>query len=209
MEKFSKHDGIAVPLPRTNVNTDDIIPARHLKSILRTGFGEFLFANWRYIEGGHAADPAFVLNRPEFAGASILVAGENFGCGSSREHATWALREYGFRCVIAPSFADIFYNNCFNSDILPIKLDEAEVDELVKILETDAPPRLHIDLSADTVTAGSGVTYRFDLEPFRKSAVLAGLDNIGWSLSHQDEIKAYEERRSREAPWLFPDRPAE
>ncbi|QPP08816.1 3-isopropylmalate dehydratase small subunit [Streptomyces bathyalis] len=203
MEKFITHDGIAVPLARTNVNTDDIIPARFLKSVRRTGFGISLFANWRYLEDGSTPDPNFVLNQPGYEDASILVAGENFGCGSSREHAPWALREYGFRCIIAPGFADIFHNNCFNSSILPIVLASSEVDALLGSLEPGAST-LHIDLPEQSVTTGDGSTFRFEIDPFKKNSVMEGLDNIGWSLSHKDEILAYEKRRRQEVPWLFP-----
>lgn len=206
MEKFVRHDGVAVPLARTNVNTDDIIPARFLKSIRRTGFADHLFANWRYREDGRTLRPEFPLNRPGYEDASILVAGENFGCGSSREHAPWSLREYGIRCIIAPSFADIFHSNCFNSDILPISLEQAAVQTLFEILKDGTGARLHIDLPAQTVTTTDRQTFRFGIDPFRKSAMLEGLDNIQWSLSHQDEIDAYEKRRGSEAPWLFPER---
>ncbi len=205
MVKFITHEGTAVPLVRTNVNTDDIIPARFLKSIRRTGFGVSLFANWRYLEDGHTPNPEFVLNQPGYEDASILVSGENFGCGSSREHAPWALREYGFLSVIAPSFADIFHNNCFNSNILPIALAASEVDALVTSLESDAS-RLLIDLPAQSVTTADGQKFHFEIDPFKKNAVMEGLDNIGWSLSHKDDILAYEQRRSQEAPWLFPVR---
>jgi 3-isopropylmalate/(R)-2-methylmalate dehydratase small subunit len=201
--KFITHEGIAAPLVRTNVNTDDIIPARFLKSIRRTGFGKSLFANWRYLEDGHTPDPAFVLNQPGYENASILVSGENFGCGSSREHAPWALREYGFVSVIAPSFADIFHNNCFNSGILPIALEASEVETLLKSL-VEGASRLLVDLPAQSVTTRDGHVFRFDIDPFKKNAAMEGLDNIGWSLSHKDDILAYERRRSQEAPWLFP-----
>lgn len=202
MEKFITHTGIAAPLARTNVNTDDIIPARFLKSVRRTGFGEHLFANWRYLRDGHTPDPGFPLNQPAHAGASILVAGENFGCGSSREHAPWALREFGFRCVIAPSFADIFHNNCFNSSILPVTLEPAVVESLFRTLDEDTPTELRIDLPAQSVSSG-GDHHAFEIDDFKKTVLLEGLDNIGWSLKHRAEILRYEERRRREAPWLF------
>ncbi|MEU2764731.1 3-isopropylmalate dehydratase small subunit [Streptomyces sp. NPDC006906] len=205
MEKFVRHDGVTVPMARTNVNTDDIIPARFLKSIRRTGFAEHLFANWRYLEDGRTLHPKFALNRPGYEDASILLAGENFGCGSSREHAPWALREYGFRCIIAPSFADIFYSNCFNSNILPVALEPVAVETLFKILSAGAGARLRIDLPAQSVATADGQLFRFEIDPFRKSAMLEGLDNIEWTLSHQDEILAYESRRRHETPWLFPE----
>ncbi|MFE7437617.1 3-isopropylmalate dehydratase small subunit [Streptomyces tendae] len=203
MEKFVTHDGVALPLMRSHVNTDDIIPARFLKSVRRTGFADALFANWRYLEDGRTPDPGFPLNRPGYEGASILVAGENFGCGSSREHAPWALREYGFLCVIAPSFADIFHGNCFNSGIVPITLEPPEIEELVGFLE-DRPSSVHVDLPAQSLTTAGGHHFRFCIDPFRKQALAKGLDNIGWTLGHQDQISAYEQRRRQEAPWLFP-----
>lgn len=204
MEKFITHDGTAVPLMRSNVNTDDIVPARFLKSISRTGFGRHLFGNWRYLEDGTTSDPDFPLNAPRYQGASVLVAGENFGCGSSREHAPWSLREFGFRCVVAPGFADIFHNNCFNSSILPVSLEAAEVEAIAEGLAEGASPTLHIDLPAQTVATADGRTYRFKIDPFKKNSLMEGLDNIGWTLSHQDQVHAYEERRRQEAPWLFP-----
>lgn len=205
MEPFTIHSGLVVPLDRTNVNTDEIIPARFLKSIKRTGFGSALFANWRLQSDG-SPNPDFVLNQPRYQGASILLAGDNFGCGSSREHAPWAIREYGFRCIIAPSFANIFYNNCFNNGILPVSIDEATVREL--IAETDATQgyTLNVDLAAQTVTTPNGRVLSFEIDQFRKQALLQGLDNIGWTLSHADEIAAYEARRRQEAPWLFASR---
>ncbi len=203
MEPFTKQHGLVAPLDRTNVNTDEITPARFLKTIKRTGFADALFANWRFAEDGRTPNPDFVLNQPRYQGASILLAGDNFGCGSSREHAPWAIREYGFRCVIAPSFADIFYNNCFNNGILPVTLGEGTVQELMA--ETVATPgyTLSVDLAAQTVTTPKGRVLRFEIDQFRKQALLQGLDNIGWTLSHGDEIAAYEARRRQEAPWLF------
>ncbi len=203
MEPFTLYTGLVMPLDRTNVNTDEITPARFLKTIKRTGFGEALFANWRYIGDGRTPNPDFVLNQPRYEHASILIAGDNFGCGSSREHAPWAIREYGFRCVIAPSFADIFYNNCFNSGVLPLTLDEAIVHELVAEVEAQEGYTLTVDLDAQTVTTPNQRVLHFDIDHFRKEALLKGLDNIGWTLSHADEIVAYEQRRKQEAPWLF------
>ncbi len=204
MEPFTTLTGLVAPLDRTNVNTDEITPARFLKSIRRTGFARALFANWRYIGGDdHTPDPNFVLNQPRYQGASILLTGDNFGCGSSREHAPWAIREYGFRCIIAPSFADIFYNNCFNNGILPVTLDETTVAELfAEVAETEGYS-LTVDLEAQTITTPLGRAIHFDIDGFRKSSLLQGLDNIGWTLSHSDEIAAYEERRKKEAPWVF------
>ena len=202
MEPFTTLMGMVAPLDRTNVNTDEIIPARFLKTIKRTGFEDTLLANWRF-SNDNTLEPDFVLNQPRYQGVSILLAGDNFGCGSSREHAPWALHDYGFRCLIAPSFADIFYNNCFNNSILPITLDEAIVEELMAEVEAQEGYSLHIDLSAQTVTPPSQRVLHFEIDRFRKEALLNGLDNIGWTLSHNDEIAVYEDRRKQEAPWLF------
>ena len=203
MEPFTTLTGLVAPLDRTNVNTDEITPARFLKTIKRTGFGPALFANWRYIGNTQEPNPDFVLNKPRYQGASILLAGDNFGCGSSREHAPWAIREYGFRCIIAPSFADIFYNNCFNNGILPATFDVATVEGLMAEAEATEGYTLTVDLAAQTVTTPSQRVLRFEIDGFRKSSLLSGLDNIGWTLSHKDEIAAYEERRKQEAPWVF------
>lgn len=203
MEPFTTHTGLVAPLDRTDINTDEIIPARFLKTIKRTGFANALFANWRFQADGRTPDPDFVLNQPRYQGASILVAGDNFGCGSSREHAPWAIREYGFRSIIAPSFADIFYNNCFNNGILPVTLDEATVQELVAEVEARKGYSLTVDLPAQKVTTPDGRVIRFEIDQFKKQALLQGLDNIGWTLSHRDEIENYEARRRQEAPWLF------
>lgn len=203
MEPFTTLTGLVMPLNRTNVNTDEITPARFLKTIRRTGFANALFANWRYIGNDSTPNPDFVLNQPRYQGASILLAGDNFGCGSSREHAPWAIRDYGFRCIIAPSFADIFYNNCFNNGILPVTLDEAIVKELFAEVEATEGYTLAVDLAAQTVTTPSQRVLHFEIDSFRKNALLQGLDNVGWTLSHKDEIAAYEERRKKEAPWIF------
>ena len=202
MEPFITLTGLVIPLDRTNVNTDEITPARFLKTIKRTGFADALFANWRFRNDG-TPDPDFVLNQPRYQGASILLAGDNFGCGSSREHAPWALHDYGFRCLIAPSFADIFYNNCFNNSLLPVTLDEAIVQELMAEVEALEGYTLHVDLATQTVTTPSQRQIPFEIDKFRKEALLNGLDNIGWTLSHNDEIAAYEDRRKKETPWLF------
>jgi len=204
MEPFTTLTGLVMPLDRVNVNTDEITPARFLKSIKRTGFGNVLFANWRYFDpAATQPNPDFVLNQPRYQGASVLLAGDNFGCGSSREHAPWAIREYGIRCLIAPSFADIFYNNCFNNGILPVTFDDAIVQELFAEVEATEGYTLHIDLAAQTVTTPTDRVLHFEIDGFRKQALLQGLDNIGWTLSHSDEIAAYEQRRKQEAPWLF------
>jgi 3-isopropylmalate/(R)-2-methylmalate dehydratase small subunit len=202
MESFTTLTGLAAPLDRVNVNTDEITPARFLKSILRTGFANALFANWRYLKDG-TPNPDFVLNQPRYQGVSILLAGDNFGCGSSREHAPWAILEYGFRCLIAPSFADIFSTNCFNNGILPVTLDDAVVQELFAEVEASEGYTLHVDLPTQTVTTPGGRVLHFEIDNFKKHALLEGLDNIGWTLSHSDEIAAYEQRRKQEAPWLF------
>jgi 3-isopropylmalate/(R)-2-methylmalate dehydratase small subunit len=202
LEPFTTHTGLVVPLDRRNVNTDEIIPARFLKTIKRTGLAGALFANWRFLSD-NTPNPDFILNQPRYKDASILLAGDNFGCGSSREHAPWSIREYGFRSIIAPSFADIFYNNCFNNGILPIILDEAIVQELMQTVEEREGYTLSIDLLEQTVTTPNGRVLSFALDSFRKQALLKGLDNIGWTLSHDDEIAAYEARRKQDAPWLF------
>lgn len=202
MEPFTTLTGLVAPLERTNVNTDEITPARFLKTIRRTGFENALFANWRFLNDG-SPNPDFVLNQQRYRGAKILLADDNFGCGSSREHAPWALHDYGFRCLIAPSFADIFYNNCFNNGILPITLDVATVQELFAEVAANEGYTLDIDLAAQTITTPGGRVIRFEIDTFRKEALLHGLDNIGWTLSHNAEITSYEQRRKQEAPWLF------
>ena len=204
MDPFTKVTGLVAPLDRVNVNTDEITPARFLKTIRSTGFDFTLFANWRYLDpGAKMPNPDFVLNQPRYKGATILLAEDNFGCGSSREHAPWAIRDYGFRCLIAPSFADIFYNNCFNNGILPITLEHPVIRELFAEAEANEGYTLQVDLAAQTVTTLAGRVLRFEIDQFRKNALLQGLDNIGWTLSHSDEIAAYESRRKQEAPWLF------
>ena len=202
MDAFQTLNGIVMPLDRANVDTDAIIPARYLKSIKRTGFGEGLFANWRYNPDG-TPNPDFVLNQPRYKGASVLLARENFGCGSSREHAPWALQQYGFKVVIAPDFADIFYNNSFNVGLLPITLKPEEIDELFQEVENEPLFRLRINLEENTVTAPGGKVFHFQLDPFRRDALLKGLDNIGWTLQFDDNIKDYEAQRQTEQPWLY------
>ena len=197
MEKFTLLNGLVMPLDRANVDTDQIIPKEHLKSIKRTGFADALFAAWRH-------DPQFVLNRPQYKGANILLARKNFGCGSSREHAPWALMDYGFRCVIAPSFADIFYNNSFKNGFLPVTLREDEVDKLFYEAASFPGFRLVVDLEKQSVSTVDGAqAMHFDVDPFRKYCLLNGLDEIGLTLRHADKIRAYEERRRSEQPWLF------
>ena len=202
MQPFTTLSGVAAPLPMVNVDTDMIIPKQFLKTTKRTGLGSALFFEMRTRPDG-SENPDFVLNQPRYQGASILLTGENFGSGSSREHAPWSIREYGFRCIIAPSFADIFYNNCFNNGILPVTLDEAIVREFFTEVEATEGYTLTVDLAAQTVTTPDQQVLHFDIDAFRKNALLQGLDNIGWTLSHKDEIVAYEARRKQEAPWVF------
>ncbi|MDA8127722.1 MAG: 3-isopropylmalate dehydratase small subunit [Betaproteobacteria bacterium] len=211
MQKFTVLDGLVVPLDRANVDTDAIIPKQFLKSIKRAGFGPNLFDEWRYLDHGEPGmDPAtrkpnpdFVLNFPRYKGASVLLARDNFGCGSSREHAPWALEDYGIRAIIAPSFADIFYNNCFKNGVLPIVLDAAAVDRLFRECEASEGYRLNIDLEKQTVTTPAGEVLAFEVDAGRKHRLLNGLDDIGLTLLQANKIKAYEERRKQEAPWLF------
>ena len=211
MEKFVTMNALVAPLDRSNVDTDAIIPKQFLKSIKRSGFGPNAFDEWRYLDHGEPGmdnskrplNPDFVLNQARYQGANILLARENFGCGSSREHAPWALEDYGFKVIIAPSFADIFFNNCFKNGILPIVLDEAKVDQLFKETEANEGYQLKVDLEAQTITTPDGEAIAFDVDPFRKHCLINGLDDIGLTLQHVDDIKAYEEKRKGEAPWLF------
>ncbi len=211
MEKFETLTGIVAPLDRANVDTDAIIPKQFLKSIKRTGFGPNLFDEWRYLDhgepgmdnSGRPLNPDFILNQDRYRGAQILLARANFGCGSSREHAPWALLDYGFRVIIAPSFADIFFNNCFKNGILPIVLDEGTVDRLFKETEAAEGYRLTVDLEAQAVATPGGERFGFEVDPFRKHCLLNGLDDIGLTLQHVEAIRAYEARRKDEAPWLF------
>jgi 3-isopropylmalate/(R)-2-methylmalate dehydratase small subunit len=213
MRKFETFNGVVCPLDRSNVDTDAIIPKQFLKSIKRTGFGPNLFDEWRYLDHGEPGmdnshrplNPDFVLNDPRYAGASILLARDNFGCGSSREHAPWALEDYGFRVIIAPSFADIFFNNCFKNGLLPIVLNEATVDRLFAEASGPVALQLTVDLAAQQIRGASGEPIGFDVDAFRKHCLLEGLDDIGLTLQHVDEIRAYEARRRQEAPWLFRD----
>jgi 3-isopropylmalate/(R)-2-methylmalate dehydratase small subunit len=191
MKSFIKHTGRVVAMDRANVDTDQIIPKQFLKRIERSGFGEFLFWDWARDEHGNII-PGFELNRPEVKGASVLLTRINFGCGSSREHAPWALEDWGFRVLIAPSFADIFYNNCFKNGMLPITLSEAEVDELFKRAAKHAPYELTADLESQTLSDKHGLSLKFDVESFRRNCLLNGLDDIGLTLEHEDKIAAYE-----------------
>ncbi|KIZ34441.1 3-isopropylmalate dehydratase small subunit [Stutzerimonas xanthomarina] len=211
MKAFTQHTGLVCPLDRANVDTDQIIPKQFLKSIKRTGFGPNLFDEWRYLDVGQPnqdcsqrpVNKDFVLNFPRYQGASVLLARENFGCGSSREHAPWALEEYGFRTIIAPSFADIFYNNSFKNGLLPIVLKEEEVDELFAQAEANEGYQLTVDLAAQVVTGPDGKQYDFEVDAFRKHCLLNGLDDIGLTLQDADAIKAFETRHQQSQPWLF------
>lgn len=211
MRAFTQHQGIVAPLDLANVDTDMIIPKQFLKSIKRTGFGKNLFDELRYEDEGQPDQECtgrplredFVLNQAKYAGSSVLLARRNFGCGSSREHAPWALDDYGFRVVIAPSFADIFFNNCFKNGLLPIQLSEENVEQLFQEVASQEGYSLSVDLDAQTVTTPSGVSFSFDVDDFRKHCLLNGLDDIGLTLQDQDAIKSYEAERQQSAPWLF------
>ncbi|MGZ8203607.1 MAG: 3-isopropylmalate dehydratase small subunit [Burkholderiales bacterium] len=211
MEKFVRQEGLVAPFDRANVDTDAIIPKQFLKSIKRTGFGPNLFDEWRYLDRGEPdmdnskrpLNPDFVLNKPQYRGATVLIARENFGCGSSREHAPWALLQFGFQAVIAPSFADIFYNNSLKNGLLLIKLDSKIVDQLFREAGAKAGYRLAVDLEQQTVATPTGESFSFDIDPFRKQCIMNGLDDIGLTLEHADEIRAFEARHKTAQPWLF------
>ena len=210
MQAFTRHQGLVVPLDRPNVDTDQIIPKQFLKSIRRTGFGANLFDEWRYIDRGEPGqDPAtrtpnpdFVLNQPRYRGASVLLARRNFGCGSSREHAPWAIAEFGLRAVLAPSFADIFYNNCFKNGILPVVLDEGVIDSLFGAVAQHPGYQLIVDLGEQVVRAPDGATWHFEVDAFRRECLLNGWDDIGLTLRHADAVRAFEAVRLRRFPWL-------
>jgi 3-isopropylmalate/(R)-2-methylmalate dehydratase small subunit len=211
MKAFTKIDGLACPLDRANVDTDAIIPKQFLKSIKRSGFGPYLFDEWRYTDHGEPGmdcstrplNPSFVLNQPRYKGAQILLAKENFGCGSSREHAPWAIEDYGFHVIIAPSFADIFYGNCYKNGILPIVASSEIVDKLFAECAANEGYHLNVDLESQTVTMPSGVSFTFDITPHRKHCLINGLDEIGLTLQHADEIRAFETKHKAAQPWLF------
>jgi 3-isopropylmalate/(R)-2-methylmalate dehydratase small subunit len=211
MKKFIEEDGLVMPLDRANVDTDYIIPKQFLKSIKRTGFGKNLFDEARYLDkglpdqdcAGRPVNPDFVMNQPRYHGASILLARVNFGCGSSREHAPWALDDYGFRCIIAPSYADIFFNNCVKNGILLIVLDEKIVDELFRETEATEGYRLAVDLNAQTITKPDGSEIGFDIEDSRKNVLLNGLDDISLTLQNKEEILGFEKQWQEQSPWLF------
>jgi len=211
MQKFEKFSGLVVPLDRANVDTDAIIPKQFLKSIKRSGFGPYAFDEWRYLDHGEPGmdcstrplNKDFVLNQARYQGAQVLLARENFGCGSSREHAPWALDDYGFRVVIAPSFADIFFNNCFKNGMLPVKLAADKVDELFKAVDANSGYALAVDLMQQTLTTPDGAVYKFEVDEFRKHCLLNGLDDIGLTLQHKADISAFETKHRASQPWLF------
>ena len=211
MDKFQSREGLVVPLDRANVDTDAIIPKQFLKAIGRSGFGPNLFDEWRYLDHGEpgmdnskrALNPDFILNQARYRGAQVLIARENFGCGSSREHAPWALQDYGFTTLIAPSFADIFFNNCFKNGLLAIVLDAKTVDQLIKEASANPGYRLAVDLEHQTITTPGRQEIKFEIDPFRKHCLLNGLDEIGLSLEHADEIRAFEVKHRATQPWLF------
>ena len=210
MDKFTVHKGIVAPMDRENVDTDAIIPKQFLKSIRKTGFGPNLFDAWRYLDPGEPGqdpksrkpNPDFVLNQPRYAGASVLLARKNFGCGSSREHAPWALADYGFRAIVAPSYADIFFNNCFKNGLLPIVLPDAAVDRLFADALAFPGFELAIDLDRQMIEGGNGIAIPFEVDAFRRHCLLNGLDDIGLTLQHADEIRAYEAKHLAAQPWL-------
>jgi 3-isopropylmalate/(R)-2-methylmalate dehydratase small subunit len=211
MDKYQSREGLVVPLDRANVDTDAIIPKQFLKAIGRSGFGPNLFDEWRYLDHGEPGmdngkrplNPDFVLNQPRYRGAQVLVARENFGCGSSREHAPWALQDYGFTTIIAPSFADIFFNNCFKNGLLAIVLDARVVDQIIKDAQATPNYRLAVDLDNQTITTPGRQELRFEIDPFRKHCLLNGLDEIGLTLEHADKIRAFEAKHRAAQPWVF------
>ncbi len=211
MEAFRQHTGLVAPLDRANVDTDAIIPKQFLKSIKRSGFGPNLFDEWRYMDHGEPGvdnskrplNPNFVLNQARYLGATLLLARKNFGCGSSREHAPWALQQFGFKAIIAPSYADIFFNNCFKNGLLPIVLTELEVDHLFNIVAATPGLKLNVDLERQVVEVPGAETYKFEVEDSRKQSLLNGWDEIGRTLRHVDKIRAYEAARAQREPWLF------
>lgn len=196
MHPFTKHTGLVAPIDRVNVDTDQMVPKQFLKLLTREGYGRILFYDWRYLPG-EKPNPDFVLNAPRYKGASVLIARANFGCGSSREHAPWAILDYGFRAIIAPSYADIFYNNCFKNGILPVTLPTEQIDELFKRNEANPGYRITVDLEQQVVTDDKGLRYSFTVDPFRRECLLKGLDDMGLTLVHEPEIAAYEKKNLR------------
>jgi len=204
MQPFVTHSGLVQPIDRVNVDTDQMVPKQFLKALTRQGFGRILFYDWRYLQPGERPNPDFVLNFPRYKGASVLLARTNFGCGSSREHAPWAIADYGFRVIVAPSYADIFYNNCFKNGILPAILTEAEVDELFQRTEKEEGYSLSIDLPNQTISDKHGLVYKFEIAPSRKEVLLKGLDDIGTSLQHAEAITNYEKQHHATATMYAP-----
>ena len=200
MQPFTKHTGLVAPLDRVNVDTDQMVPKQFLKWITREGYGRVLFYDWRYLDDGKTPNPDFVLNAPRYRGASVLVARANFGCGSSREHAPWAIFDYGFRAILAPSYADIFYNNCFKNGILPVTLPDAHVDEIFRRVSATEGYRLSVDLETQTITDDSGLRLEFRVDPFRRECLLKGWDDIGLTLRRADRIAAFEKSHHPSAP---------
>ena len=196
MEPFIKHTGLVAPIDRVNVDTDQMVPKQFLKALTRDGFGRILFYDWRYL-AGEKPNPDFVLNYPRFEGASVLLAQANFGCGSSREHAPWAILDYGFRAILAPSYADIFYNNCFKNGLLPVTLTNEQIDELFKRTESNQGYRVTVDLRQQIVTDDQGQRYSFTIDPFRRDCLLRGLDDIGLTLVHEPDISSFEKKHLR------------
>ena len=213
MEKFTKYTSVVIPIDRSNVDTDAIIPKQFLKSVERSGFGDNLFDAWRYLDQGEPGEdcrdrplnPDFILNQKAYREGKVLLARENFGCGSSREHAVWALRDFGVRTVIAGSYSDIFFNNFFKTGVLPVVLPSADLDALFGSDEAVGPVSIEIDLERQTATTDSGQVYRFEIDGFKKKCLLEGLDDIALTLQHESDIAAYEQRRMKEVPWLFQD----
>jgi 3-isopropylmalate/(R)-2-methylmalate dehydratase small subunit len=203
MEQYKKHESIAALMNRNNVDTDQIIPKQFLKKVERTGFGVHLFHDWRYNNDGVTDNPEFELNNPAFKGAKILVAGDNFGCGSSREHAPWAIADYGFNTIISTSYADIFYNNCFKNGILAIKVDEAQLAALMQEIEANEGVQFIVDLENQEVITPAGNGFKFEIDPFRKDNMMKGLDDIGLTLQHADKITEFEEGHKQRLPWLW------
>ena len=213
MEKFINYTSVVIPIDRSNVDTDAIIPKQFLKSVEKSGFGDNLFDAWRYLDQGEPGEDCsnrplnsdFILNQRAYREGKVLVARENFGCGSSREHAVWALRDFGIRTVIAGSYADIFFNNCFKNGVLPIILPSADIDALFECNQASGPFSMEIDLDRQTATTDSGQVYRFEMDNFKKKCLLEGLDDIALTMQHEGDISAYEQRRMTEVPWLFQD----
>jgi len=204
MEAYKNHTSVAALMNRSNVDTDQIIPKQFLKKVERTGFGIHLFHDWRFLDDG-SDNPEFELNNPAFKGAKILVAGDNFGCGSSREHAPWAIADYGFNTIISTSYADIFYSNCFKNGILPIRVDKTMLADLMAEIDANEGIEFDVDLVAEKITTPAGIIINIEVDPFRKQSLIEGADDITWSLKHEDKITAFEERNKQQLPWLWRD----